>query len=50
MRAGKRRKLNEFIQPQFLAELAEKMKASHRAKVKHPFHVVKDLFGHRKAR
>ncbi|MEB0060391.1 transposase, partial [Variovorax sp. LG9.2] len=45
-----RRKLNEFIEPQFLAERAEKMKASIRAKVEHPFHVIKNLFGHRKAR
>ena len=50
MRRGKRRKLNEFIEPQFLAERAEKMKASIRAKVEHPFHVIKNLFGHRKAR
>ncbi len=26
------------------------MKASVRAKVEHPFHVVKNLFGHRKVR
>jgi hypothetical protein len=50
MRRGKRRKLDEFIQPQFLAERAEKMKASIRAKVEHPLHVIKNLFGHRKAR
>jgi IS5 family transposase len=50
MRRGKRRKLNEFIEPQFLAERAEKMKASIRAKVEHPFHMVKNLFGHKKAR
>lgn len=28
----------------------EKAKASIRAKVEHPFHVVKNLFSHRKAR
>ena len=28
----------------------EKIKASIRAKVEHPFHVIKDLFRHRKAR
>jgi IS5 family transposase len=50
MRAGKRRKLNEFIEPEFLAERAEKMKASVRAKVEHPFHVIKNLFRHRKTR
>ena len=50
MRRGKRRKLNEFIEPQFLAERAEKMKASIRAKVEHPFHVIKNLFRHRKVR
>ena len=50
MRAGKRRKLNEFIEPHFLAERAEKMKASIRAKVEHPFHVIKNLFRHRKTR
>ena len=50
MRRGRRRKLNEFIEPQFLAERAEKMKASIRAKVEHPFHVIKNLFRHRKTR
>ena len=50
MPRGKRRKLNEFMEPQFLAERAEKMKASIRAKVEHPFHVVKNLFRHREAR
>lgn len=29
---------------------AEKLKASIRAKVEHPFHIVKNLFGHRKTR
>ena len=50
MRRGKRRKLNEFIEPQFLAERAEKMKASIRAKVEHSFCVIKNLFRHRKTR
>ena len=50
MRRGKRRKLNEFIEPQYLAERAEKIKASIRAKVEHPFHVIKNLFRHRKTR
>jgi IS5 family transposase len=31
-------------------ELFERVKASIRAKVEHPFHVVKTLFGHRKVR
>lgn len=50
MRAGKRRKLNQFIESQFLAERVEKLKASIRAKVEHPFHVIKNLFHHRKTR
>lgn len=50
MRRGKRRKLDVFIEPQFLVEREEKMKASIRAKVEHPLHVIKNLFGHRKAR
>ena len=50
MRRGKLRKLNEFIEPQFLAERVEKMKASIRAKVEHPFHVIKNLFRHKKTR
>ena len=50
MRAGRRRKLNPFIEPQFLAEQAEKFKASIRAKVEHPFRVIKRQFGHVKVR
>ena len=49
MRPGKRRAL-----PQdrfgWIQEQLEKMKASMRAKVEHPFHVVKNLFKHRKTR
>jgi IS5 family transposase len=49
MRPGKRRAL-----PQdrfgWIQEQLEKMKASLRAKVEHPFHVVKNLFKHRKTR
>ena len=49
MRPGKRRAL-----PQdrfgWIQEQMEKIKASMRAKVEHPFHVVKNLFKHRKAR
>ena len=33
-----------------MAEKLERLKASVRAKVEHPFHVVKNLFRHRKAR
>ena len=33
-----------------LLEQLEHAKASIRAKVEHPFHVVKNLFGHRKTR
>jgi IS5 family transposase len=50
MRPGKRRKLNPFIEPQFIAEQAEKLKASVRAKVEHPFRVLKRQFGLTKVR
>ena len=33
-----------------LLEQAEQLKASVRAKVEHPFHVIKNLFGHKKVR
>ena len=33
-----------------LTQYAERLKASVRARVEHPFHVVKNLFGHRKTR
>ena len=42
---GKHIKLNQFIEPQFLAERAGKMTACIRVKAKHPVHVVKNLFG-----
>jgi IS5 family transposase len=45
MRPGKRRKLNPFIGPDFIAARVEKMKASIRAKVEHPFRVIKRQFG-----
>ena len=45
MRPGKRRQLNPFIGPDFVAEQIEQMKASVRAKVEHPFRVVKRQFG-----
>ena len=50
MRPGKRRQLNPFIEPQVLAEQAEKIKASIRAKVEHPFRVLKRQFGYAKVR
>ena len=50
MRPGQRRKLNPFIQADFVAERVEKMKASIRAKVEHPFRVIKRQFGFTKVR
>ena len=50
MRPGKRRKLNPFIEPDFVAERMEKMKASIRAKVEHPFRIIKRQFGFTKVR
>ena len=50
MRPGKRRRLNPFIEPDFVAERVEKMKASIRAKVEHPFRVLKRQFGFTKVR
>ena len=50
MRPGLRKKLNPFIQADFAAERVEKMKASIRAKVEHPFRVLKRQFGFTKVR
>ena len=50
MRPGKRRLLNPFIEPDFVAERVEKMKASIRARVEHPFGVLKRQFGFTKVR
>jgi transposase, IS5 family len=50
MRPGLRRTLNPFIELDFIAEQIEKAKASVRAKVEHPFRVVKQQFGHAKVR
>jgi IS5 family transposase len=50
MRPGLRRQLNPFIEPDFVAERVEKMKASIRAKVEHPFRVLKRPFGFTKVR
>lgn len=49
MRPGKRRALPETPLGE-LQEQVEHAKASIRAKVEHPFHVVKNLFRHRKTR
>ena len=45
MRPGKRRKLNALLEPDFVAEQVDKMKASIRAKVHHPFRVIKRQLG-----
>ena len=50
MRPGLRKKLNPFIEPDFVAERVEKTKASIRAKVEHPFRVIKRQFGFTKVR
>ena len=50
MRPGKRRALPTQHAWAQMLEHAEQIKASMRAKVEHPFHVVKNLFGHRKTR
>jgi IS5 family transposase len=47
MRPGKRRALPPEDEA---TEMQERLKASVRAKVEHPFHVVKNLFRHRKTR
>jgi transposase, IS5 family len=50
MKPGKRRKLNPAFEWARLLEKLEQLKASVRAKVEHPFHVIKNLFRHRKVR
>ena len=49
MRPGKRRALSKDAVDELL-ERTEHAKASIRAKVEHPFHVVKNLFRHKKTR
>ena len=49
MRPGKRRALDRSPLGEMMEKL-EQAKASIRAKVEHPFHVVKNLFRHRKTR
>jgi len=50
MQPGKRRELDVRHKWARLLEQAERLKASIRAKVEHPFHVIKNLFKHKKAR
>jgi IS5 family transposase len=50
MQPGKRRKLDLTRKWARLLEQAEQLKASVRAKVEHPFHVLKNLFRHKKVR
>ena len=51
MRPGERKKLDKAGNPiDALIEKVEKLKASIRAKVEHPFHVVKRQFGYVKVR
>jgi IS5 family transposase len=50
MQPGKRRKLDLTRKWARLLDKAEQLKASVRAKVEHPFHVVKNLFRHKKVR
>lgn len=50
MKPGKRRELDLTRDWARLLDKAEQLKASVRAKVEHPFHVVKNLFRHKKVR
>jgi IS5 family transposase len=50
MRPGKRKKLNPFVPREAIAERIEQLKASVRAKVEHPFRVIKRQFGFVKVR
>jgi transposase, IS5 family len=50
MMPGKRKALNKTKPSHALRDKLEKLKASIRAKVEHPFRVIKCQFGHRKAR
>ena len=50
MRPGKRRALNKENAADALIDKAEKLKAGIRAKVEHPFRVIKRQFGHVKVR
>ena len=50
MMPGKRKALDKTKASQVLTDRIEKIKASIRAKVEHPFRVIKCQFGHRKTR
>lgn len=50
LRPGKRHQLDTAKPIQALTEQLEKLKAGIRARVEHPFRVVKRLFGHVKVR
>lgn len=50
MQPGRRRQLDPKRRWARLLEQAEQLKASIRAKVEHPFHVIKNLFRHKKVR
>jgi len=50
MRPGKRRALDKENEADALIDRAEKLKASERAKVEHPFRVIKRQFGFVKVR
>lgn len=50
LRQGKRRALGKSSAQGRLLDELERVKASIRAKVEHPFHVIKNLFGHKKVR
>ena len=50
MMPGKRKALDKTKASQALTDRIEKIKASIRAKVEHPFRVIKCQFGHRKTR
>jgi IS5 family transposase len=50
MTPGKRKALNKNKPSYALRDKLEKLKASIRAKVEHPFRLIKCQFGHRKAR
>ena len=50
MRPGKRRQLDKTKRIDQLTDQLERIKASIRAKVEHPFRVIKRRFGHIKVR
>ena len=50
MQPGQRKQLDPERKWAWLLEGAEKLKASVRAKVEHPLHVIQNLFRHKKTR